>query len=39
MITTIIEGQVTGNDMIDILRPMFNEHESHYGRTIEIIMY
>ena len=30
---------VTNNDMIDLLKPTLNVHESHYGRTSEIIMH
>ena len=30
---------VTNNDMIDLLKPTLNMHESHYGRTSEIIMH
>ena len=39
MITPLIGGQITGNDTIDLLRPTLNVHESHYGRTSEIIMH
>ena len=39
MTTPLIGGQVTSNDTIDLLRPMLNVHESHYGRTAEIIMH
>ena len=39
IITTIIESQVTGNDIIDLLKPMLNVHESHYEKTVEIIMH
>ena len=39
MTTPLIGGQVTSNDTIDLLRPMLNVHESHYGRTTEIIMH
>ena len=33
MITPLIGVQVTGIDMIDLLKPTLNVHESHYGRT------
>ena len=39
MTTPLIGGQVPGNDTIDLLKPMLNVHESHYGRTAEIIMH
>ena len=39
MTTPLIEGQVIGNDTIDLLRPTLKVHESHYGRTSEIIMH
>ena len=39
MTTPLIGGQVTGNDTIDLLRPTLNVHESHCGRTSEIIMH
>ena len=38
MTTPLIGGQVIGNDMIDLIKPTLNVHESHYGRTSEIIM-
>ena len=39
MKTPLIRVQVTDNDMIDLLKPTLNVHESHYKRTSEIIMY
>ena len=39
MTTPLIEVQVTGIDTIDLLKPTLNMHESHYGRTSEIIMH
>ena len=39
MTTPLIEGQVIGNDTIDLLRPTLNVHESHYRRTFEIIIH
>ena len=36
---TSYRRQVTGNDLIDLLRSMLNVQESHYGRTAEIIMH
>ena len=38
MTTPLIGGQVIGNDMIDLIKPTLNVHESHYERTSEIIM-
>ena len=37
MKTPLIRVQVTGNDKIDLLKPTLNVHESHHGRTAEII--
>ena len=39
MTTPLIGVQLTDIDMIDLLKPTLNVHESHYGRTFEIIMY
>ena len=36
---TSYKRQVTGKDTIDLLRLMLNVHESHYGRTAEIIIH
>ena len=37
MTIPLIRVQVTGNDKIDLLKPTLNVHESHHGRTAEII--
>ena len=39
MTTPLIGVQVTNNDTIDLLNPTLNVHESHHGRTAEIIMH
>ena len=39
MTTPLIGVQVTNNDTIDLLKPTLNVHESHHGRTAEIIMH
>ena len=39
MTASLIGVQVTGNDMIDLLKSTLNVHESYYGRTSKIIMH
>ena len=39
MTAPLIGDQVTGNDAIDLLWPTLKMHDSHYGKTFEIIMH